>query len=519
MKLFLRLVLAVALTPWWSAGQMQQREWFLLDPQRDGVYGAAVTRAYDELLKGKTGQPVIVAVLDGGTDVRHEDLRNVLWRNTGEMEGNGQDDEGNGYVDDVHGWNFIGGKNGTVQYDQMELTRLYKQMLDQYGQQGPPPSSPQYAQFQRLRTAFEEKVAENEKEYTLYSGLYRNMNRLQELTGMDDPPINELVNADTLPDSLLATVFLLSGILDEETSFLTLYEALGDYVKHLRTGRDYHYNLNYDPRSIVGDNYTNASERYYGNADVAGPDATHGTHVAGIIGADRTNQTGTMGVADNVRIMVLRCVPDGDERDKDVANSIRYAVDHGARIINMSFGKGYSFNKNVVDEAVRYAMEKDVLIVHGAGNDNLNTDKTAVYPNPFFASGGRATNFVNVGASTLDGQAADFSNYGKKTVDLFAPGVAIYSTVPDNQYRNLQGTSMASPVVAGVAALIRSHYPELKAEQVRKILMQSVTRVKGKTLLPGGEKAVRWKKICTSGGIVNAYQALQRAERVSQKGR
>ncbi|MCS6991452.1 MAG: S8 family peptidase [Chitinophagales bacterium] len=518
MNFSLRLVVALSLMlP--LAAKAQLQEWFLLDPQRDGVYGAAVQRAYQELLKDKTGQTVVVAVLDGGTDITHEDLKSVLWRNSGEQEGNGLDDDRNGYVDDVHGWNFIGGKNGSVQYDQMELTRLYKMMLDRYGTQGPPPSDPNHAEYLRLRFAYEQKVAETEKEYQLYSGLYRNMKLLQELVGTQDPPLDQLLNLDTLPDSLTATVFLLSGILDEETSFLSLYEALGEYVKHLETGRQYHYNLNFDPRPLVGDNYLDASERYYGNADVAGPDATHGTHVAGIIAADRTNQTGTMGVADNVRIMVLRCVPDGDERDKDVANSIRYAVDHGARIINMSFGKSYSFNKQVVDNAVRYAMQKDVLIVHGAGNDHLNTDKTSVYPNPYFADGGKATNFINVGASTPDGKPADFSNYGKKTVDVFAPGVNIYSTVPENKYRSLQGTSMAAPVVAGTAALIRSYYPQLTAEQIRKILIKSVTKMKGKAPLPGSGKRVRWKRLCVSAGIVNAYQALLLAERFSRNSR
>lgn len=512
-------LVVIGLFPLLLWAQMPPTNWFLLDPATDGIYGAAVNRAYREVLSGKTGQTVVVAVLDGGTDVRHEDLMPVLWRNAGETENNGIDDERNGFVDDVHGWNFIGGKNGTVQYDQFELTRLYKMMRDRYGEQGPPPNDPQYKEFQRLRQEYEEKYNETVQSYAVYSGLFRNMSLLRELTGMENPPLDSLAGMASLPDSLVSTVMLLSTLVGNEMSFSDLYEALGEYVKHLETGRNYHFNLDYDGRSLVGDNYNDATEYHYGNTDVAGPDATHGTHVAGIIGAARDNGIGMDGVATPVRIMVLRCVPDGDERDKDVANSIRYAVDHGARIINMSFGKGYSYNKKTVDDALRYAMQKDVLVVHGAGNDNLNTDRTKVFPNPYFEQGGKATNFINVGASTWDGQAADFSNYGKKTVDLFAPGVAIYSTVPDNKYRNLQGTSMAAPVVAGVAALVRSHHPELTAEQTRKILMKSVTRMKGKTMLPGGEKSVRWKKLCVSGGIVNAYKALLLAERISQKQR
>jgi cell wall-associated protease len=298
------------------------------------------------------------------------------------------------------------------------------------------------------------------------------------------------------------------------TTALEIRDELADGINEMKAAAEYYYNPDFNSRSIVGDHYDDATERYYGNNDVTGPDAMHGTHVAGILGADRDNNLGIKGFAENVKILTVRCVPDGDERDKDVANSIRYAVDQGAKVINMSFGKGYSYNKKAVDDAMKYAMDHDVLLVHGSGNDNLDVDTAVVFPNKFFADGGVANNFINVGASMWDNRVAEFSNYGKKNVDVFAPGAQIYSSVPGNKYRNLQGTSMASPVVAGVAAMIRSYFPQLTAPQVREILMKSVVKMPKKVLIPGDEKKkAKLKKLCASGGVVNAYNAVKLAEK------
>ena len=212
--------------------------------------------------------------------------------------------------------------------------------------------------------------------------------------------------------------------------------------------------------------------------------------------------------------MILRAVPDGDERDKDVANSIRYATDNGAKVINMSFGKAYSYDKSAVDAAVKYAASKDVLLVHAAGNDGVNNDKVPHYPSNQFLDGTSSSNWIEVGASSYSNNVASFSNYGKKVVDLFAPGVAIYSTAPGNKYRNLQGTSMAAPVAAGVATLLRSYFPELSAAQVKNIMMKSVVKMPDKVELPGKEdkaKMVKLKKLCVSGGVVNAYNAVELA--------
>ena len=303
----------------------------------------------------------------------------------------------------------------------------------------------------------------------------------------------------------------------KEMDYKSFYEdQILEAIKYYGNQINYNYNVDYDPRSIVGDDPNNSNERFYGNNDVKGPDALHGSHVAGIIGADRTNTLGIKGVADNVLIMGVRNTPNGDERDKDVANAIRYAADNGAKVINMSFGKSYSWDKAVVDEAVKYAVSKDVLLVQGVGNDNKDIDVENNFPNRKYLNGEIASSYITVGASGfVDDETlkADFSNFGKTTVDVFAPGVKINSTITDSKYKEEDGTSMAAPVVAGLAALIRSYYPQLKAVQVKDIILKSVVKVNHNvTYLKGTESvSVPFSEICITGGIVNAYNALKLA--------
>jgi len=278
---------------------------------------------------------------------------------------------------------------------------------------------------------------------------------------------------------------------------------------------EYGYNPDFDSRTIVGDDPTNPREHHYGNNNVIGPDPMHGTHVAGIIGADRQNQIGINGIASNVRIMVLRAVPNGDEHDKDIANAIRYAVDNGARIINMSFGKSLSPDKAVVDEAVAYAEQKGVLFIHGSGNEKQDNDKEGNFPNRKYANGREAQGWLEVGATssgTDENFVADFSNYGKQTVDVFAPGVDIYSTVPNNGYENKSGTSMAAPVVTGLAALLWSYYPDFTASQIADIIKASTRKFdRLKVNKPGGGEAF-FSDLSNTGGVVNAYEAIRLAE-------
>jgi subtilisin family serine protease len=292
-------------------------------------------------------------------------------------------------------------------------------------------------------------------------------------------------------------------------------EEFTEYVEYFEVQAKYGYNTEFDSRAIVGDQYSNLNEKGYGNSDVKGPDAEHGTHVAGIIAANRKNNVGIKGIADNVKIMSVRTVPNGDERDKDVANAILYAVDNGAHIINMSFGKSYSPDKEIVDKAVKYAESKGVLLIHAAGNDGNNTDEEVNYPSRYYQDNKEARTWVEVGASAWGADnsfVATFSNYGKKTVDLFSPGVQIYSTIPENKYKDNDGTSMASPATAGVAAILMSYFPDLTAVQVKDILRQSTRKFDNlKVVRPGGKDEVQFKELSSTGGLVNAYEAVKLA--------
>jgi subtilisin family serine protease len=297
-------------------------------------------------------------------------------------------------------------------------------------------------------------------------------------------------------------------------------KELEDYYEHVSGLAEYGLNPEFNPRDIVGDNYENLDNRIYGNNDVIGPTSDHGTHVAGIVGAIRENNLGAVGIADNIELMILRTVPDGDERDKDVANSIRYAAENGAKVINMSFGKGYSPQKEYVDAAIQFADSMGVLMISGAGNGSDNIDSTESYPSRFYNNGGQAVNYLSVGASSWQSDstlAAGFSNYGKSNVDLFAPGVDVYSTYPDNEYQKNSGTSMASPVVAGVAALIMSYYPELSATEVKEIILETVTEVNQVVYKPGTREPIPFSDLSRTGGIINAYKALElAAEKTNQ---
>ena len=509
------------------------KNWHHLDKLSDGYMGVSTEQTYANLLKGKESIPVVVAVIDGGVDYMHEDLKDVMWHNPGEIPGNNIDDDGNGYVDDVYGWNFIGGKDGkNVHQDQLEITRLvawYKTRFDGVDpDQLSKKEKKEYDRYMKLKATVEEEHHKAENNMKMYTGILESVNKVLEAVGKEEPSAEELANFESTDPSLIQASKILASMVDDGASVKEVKEQIQGGIDYFSSQANYHYNVDLDVRPIVGDNYLNSYERKYGNNDVKGPDASHGTHVAGIIGAVRSNGIGMDGIADNVRIMAIRCVPDGDERDKDVANAIIYAVDNGASVINMSFGKGYSWDKEVVDKAVKYAEKHDVLLVHAAGNAGQNNDVEPNYPNDKFKKHGlfgpkKAKSWIEVGALSWKGgeeAAASFSNYGKENVDLFAPGVAIYSTMPENQYAKLNGTSMASPVVAGVAALLRSYYPDLTARQVKDILMSTTVRSKDmeKVKLPGDDsKVVPFTDLCVTGGVVNAFEAVKKAETVKGK--
>lgn len=510
--------------------------WHMMDRKDSGYYGISINKAYDFVkaknLKSKT---VIVADLDTGIDTTHEDLKSVLWRNPGEIPGNGIDDDKNGYVDDIYGWNFLGGRDGkNVEDDSGEAARVYHNLKSKW--EGKDLSTmkltkeqqDEYDMWKRAEKELTGGTKTSGLELILlkryYSAALKNDSILSKVMGRDKYTGKELdafypseADAKRAKAALLP---LFQGSDAMENSNQQFLEDFGDYVTSEVRKAEAADNPPIPYRAdIVKDNYNDFNDKFYGNNNVmvSNKAAEHGTHVSGTIAAIRNNGLGIDGIADNVKIMMVRVVPPtGDEHDKDIALAIRYAVDNGAQVINMSFGKGFSPEKQWIDEAVKYAESKGVLLVHAAGNDNQNVDTTFNFPNPVFkADGKRACNWINVGASgdpRAGGLTAGFSNYGKKEVDVFAPGVKIYSTWPGgNAYMSQQGTSMASPVVAGLAAFILEYYPDLSAKQVKMVIEKSAQKPAEKVKNPETGEMVDMSEISKTGGIINAYEAIKLA--------
>jgi len=493
------------------------RNWQLLDETADGVPGISSERAIHDLLAGKQpARTVLVAVIDGGIDTAHVDLRANLWTNTKEVMGNGRDDDNNGYVDDLHGWNFIGGKDGKdVHYDTFEVTRLYGWCTGTGPTPGPV-SPDEKSKCDDIKREFEKtrnETRENLQQFT----------QIEEFLSQALPILKKAAGTDSLTKTNVAAIHPESQQVAQAKQVYLRLAAEGITPKDVMEAKTEYesrmqYGLNpaYNARTIVGDDYNVTSQRGYGNYDVMGPDAKHGTHVAGIIGAVRNASVGIGGIAPAVKVMMVRAVPDGDERDKDIANAIRYAVDNGARVINMSFGKAFSPQKAVVDSAVKYADAHGVLMVHAAGNDAENSDMKPSFPTPNYIGGGRAQNWIEVGASSWksgDALVAPFSNYGHTLVDVFAPGVDILSTVPGGYERD-SGTSMAAPVVTGLAALLLDYFPNLTAADVKRIILASAVKHDLSVQKPGGGSAP-FGELSSTGGIVNAYGAIKMAQEQS----
>ncbi len=384
--------------------------WFLSDPEKDSLQGVSAEKAY-QFMGNQPARTVLVAVLDTGVDIDHEDLVKIIWTNPHEIAGNGIDDDRNGYTDDIHGWNFLGGKDGSVSDDTYELTREYNRLsllfADKDEKKIPKSQRPAYVNYMKVKEKFEKLRDENKQQFDLYNGVYGNLrmsiDTLKAVMHVEHLTIAMIDSFKTSsPTLLFAKGFTLSVIRRSgfEGDPEDLLEEIKGAVDHYGPIVRYGYNPDYDSRVIIGDHYSDLSERFYGNNDVKGSDPEHGTHVAGIIAADRQNQLGIEGIANHVQIMPVRMLPpNGDERDKDVANAIRYAVDNGAHIINMSFGKSFSPEKKAVDEAVRYAETKGVIIFHAAGNDGDNIDQEKNYPSRYYLNGVEAKNWIEVGAT------------------------------------------------------------------------------------------------------------------------
>ena len=496
------------------------KAWPHADLMTDSIPGMSLDEAYD-FLSDKKGTTVILGVIDSGIDKDHEDLKDNIWTNTDEIAGNGKDDDDNGYIDDIHGWNFLGGKGASTP-EQLEVTRIYKMLGAKYeGKTRDDMNASEidgFNYYQKVKKDYEKRIKEANENYDRYKQMkvYLNDANKDAIAKLGKETytiadLNSLDEADRNP--------FLMRVLGNGSTVKEVNEQLDGGIDYYGAQVNTMYNLDFDGRTATGDDPYDIKDVPYGNAYTVGSleDEMHGTHVTGIAMATRNNGVGMNGVAKNVKLLSVRTVPDGDEYDKDVALAIRYAVDNGAKVINMSFGKSYSPNAEWVYDAIKYSESKDVLLVHAAGNDHKNIDKSDNFPSDAPDKVKEITdNVITIGAMTRnynEDLVATFSNYGKLNVDLFAPGYEIYSTIPNNEYKSIQGTSMAAPEVAGVACLIRSYYPELSASQVKHILMNSGTKVDLEVKLPGGEgKMVPFSDLSVSGRVLNAYNALKMAD-------
>ncbi|WP_271855302.1 S8 family peptidase [Patiriisocius marinus] len=507
----------------------QLKMWSDLDLQNDTIPGMGVDRTYTEIIKNRKGQKVIVGVIDSGVDIEHEDLKNVIWTNPGEIAGNNKDDDGNGYVDDIHGWNFL----GDIVAENLEYVRIVKKLNTKYeGKTEASVSaadSEEFALYQKAKAEMSKEIEQTNANVTQYTGILSQLKpahaAMTKKLGKADYSKADLAGITNPTEAEQQQIGLLTQMLNYDDTIPAFIKQVEGGVSYFQGRLDSHFNMDRNFRAeVLKDDADDASTKYYGNNDVDGPDpkkedAKHGTHVSGIIAAQRNNGVGMNGVAQNVEIMVVRAVPDGDEYDKDIANAIRYAVDNGAKVINTSFGKYYSTHPEWVIDAIKYAAKKDVLIVNAAGNEGINLDENIVYPNDQTKTGAEYSDtFLTVGALNYKygGElVANFSNYGKTNVDVFGPGVKIWATTPLNTYEYLQGTSMAAPNVAGVAAMIRSYYPKLSAKQVKQVLMDSGLTTKTPVVLGGDpSNTAPFSSISTSGKMVNMYNAFIMASKM-----
>lgn len=484
--------------------------WSHLDPIQDTVPGMSVDRAYAEVVKNRKGSPVVVAIIDSGIDLAHEELQDLLWENPKEIAGDGLDNDQNGYIDDVHGYNFL----GESYHEQMEFVRIVSKKLGDVSLQ------------KKASAHLEPKVTEAKMAILQFQQIEQVVRsaheNIQKKLGKENYTLEDVEKYEPQNEEEEQVIGLLAQVMamgqDIPAALADLQEGIAYYQNQL----EYNLNLTFDGRKSVGDNPYEIKNTGYGNGNPGHQleEESHGTHVAGILAANRVNKKGVNGVAENVQLMALRAVPDGDEYDKDIALAIRYAVDQGAKVINASFGKKFSPNASWVQEALRYAAAKDVLFVHAAGNDGVNLDlsENPNFPNDAYSQSSPTTenNYLSVGALTPyygPNLIASFSNYGKKGVDIFAPGDEIYSTLPNSNYGVEGGTSMAAPAVAGMAALIRSLYPLLTAVQVKGIILDSGLSIPMKVRV--GEEELSLAELCVSGKIANLYTALLLAEQVA----
>ena len=520
-RIVLKLILPALIGSYFSTATAQVDK-KVLNWYNDHKVGMGTDKALKKLKK-QTPDTVIVAIIDSGIDIEHEDLQGKIWVNKKEIPGNGIDDDGNGYVDDVHGWNFLGNSDGENQGPaRLEVTRIYANLKPRFEEIDSADVADADRLDYELYLEVKEEVHSNLEQYKQI--IEQTKQFKTQMLPMLPTMIGNMIGKEDYTEKDLKkwkpedpqgqqmkqiALALMSGELNEE--------ALDKQIEQIQSMIDHHYNVDFDDRTLIGDDYLDMEDVNYGNNDVAGPDALHGTHVGGIVGAIRGNKLGGDGVAPNAVLMSLRAVPDGDEFDKDIALAIRYAVDNGAKIINASFGKAYSQIPEAVYEALRYAEENDVLFVHAAGNSALDLHENPNYPaNMFPFQTDPFTNYLSIGASTRvheEELAARFSNYGQTRVDVFAPGFEIYNTVPGNEYQKLQGTSMAAPMVSGVAAILKGYFPSLTMAEVRQIILDSAKDFSDTDQKrPGSDELVKFGILSATGSVVDVREAVKLAQ-------
>ncbi|WP_053002641.1 S8 family serine peptidase [Kordia jejudonensis] len=511
-----------------SASEWQN--WQHSDPSKDTISGISTFLAHD-FLKDKKSKPITIAIIDSRFDITHKDLEDILWINADEIPNNNIDDDNNGYIDDIHGWNFLGNSNGKQVYrtngEYTRLIREYKPIFDNYKERKIP---------KRLRNKFDRyksALEEYDNEIKIVDENIRYLDSLDELRIKIETKLTSILPKTKLSVKLIDSLSKINEKSIEELKILRTLIAKEDWAK---SRRDYEklklsflLNLDSDGRDIIGDKSDNINDTFYGNnkiyIDSSGNRHSHAIKTIGVIFAKKNSEIGVTGIIRNeAKAMILPVAPYGDTHDKDIALAIRYAVDNGADIINMSLGKEFSLYEDWVIDAIKYASINDVLIIKSAGNRRFDLDKVLNYPNDAKNhSKEYVDNFLKVGATTnkIDSTLVhNNSSYGKKEVDIFAPGKFVFTTLNDQKYGYRSGTSLSSALVSGIAGLIRSYYPNLTASEVKQIIMESGVSydiMVNKPSTSDKKELVPFSSLSKSGKIVNAYNALLMAEEVSKK--
>ena len=535
-----------------SSSVKRSHPWWKADWKKDSLPGISLDEAYN-YLKGRKSKSVIVALIDGPLDINHNDLKNSIWVNKKEISNNAIDDDANGYVDDVHGWCFTANKNDVYRSNQPSLEAdVYKTWKKKFEQiDGSKLRGVEKVQYENY---IDGKTKLLERYKILYLGsllpvdttkLTIDSSRFVQyldhlLPQYKDTIISKILFA-TLPynDTYDSAANQLFAIITKNSHEWDLRLSEFDSSNKYQPGYTNYfapYALGYNKtilddtltnfRSLIGDDPNNFDDRFYGTPSISIPssDMPHATMIAGIIAAKPSGKNGVKGISDNVQIMELSTgVPGGGTENKELVNAIYYAVNNGATIINISLRPaGIEVHVKELRVAFDYADKHNVLIVNAAGNDGLNLDHEK-YIMGQGSDGKEHDTFIRVGATTElmnDQLAWESSDFGKNTVDIFAPGKNIYSTFPGNAYNSLSGTSFAAPMVAGVAALLKSYFPKLTSKQVKEILMKSSFRP-GILVTPplgsGIENKIPFSKMSKSGGIVNAYNAVKLADEMMKK--